>query len=42
MITLLIENGVLDSKPLWFKILKFIYNSLVIGHFSYTKTYKIA
>jgi hypothetical protein len=30
-----------NSKSLWFKILKFIYNSPVVGHPGYVKTYKI-
>ena len=32
---------VLNSEPLQFKILKFIYNSSVAGHPSHIKTYKI-
>ena len=32
---------VLNFKPLQFKILKFVYNSPVTGHFSYIKIYKI-
>jgi hypothetical protein len=32
---------VLNSKPLQFKILKFVYNFPIIGHPGYTKIYKI-
>jgi hypothetical protein len=32
---------VLNSKPLQFKILKFIHNSPVAGHPGYIKIYKI-
>ena len=32
---------VLNSKPLRFKILKFIYNSPIAGHPTHIKTYKI-
>jgi hypothetical protein len=32
---------VLNSKPLQFKIFKFIYNSPIAGHPSYIKMYKI-
>jgi hypothetical protein len=32
---------VLNSKPLQFKILKFIHDSPIIGYPSYAKTYKI-
>ena len=31
---------VLSSKPLWFKILEFIYNSPVVGHPGCAKIYK--
>jgi len=30
-----------NSKPLWFKILEFVYNSPIVGHPSRIKTYKI-
>jgi len=30
-----------NSKPLQFKILKFIYNSPIAGHPGHAKTYKI-
>ena len=32
---------VLSSKPLWFKILKFVYNFPVAGYPGYIKMYKI-
>ena len=32
---------VLSSKPLQFKILKFVYNSPIVGHPGYIKIYKI-
>jgi hypothetical protein len=32
---------VLNSKPLQFKILEFIYNSPVVGHPGHIKIYKI-
>jgi len=32
---------VLNSKPLQFKILNFVYDSPIVGHPGYIKTYKI-